>query len=178
VSGDKPGARIIYGPSVNLGFGMRFKYKVSNIFSLGYEIENQFADYKLRQEDGKILPDTIQNDMARFDFSSLSVGFFNRFNFDPSRGNFLGTFLDIGIAGEVHYSIKYITKNDGPDGTLLKTTLRHLNYANGFNAKAFARLGFSHFSLFASYRILDIFKSSYNYPDLPRVAAGIDLAVF
>ena len=177
-SEDKPGARIIYGPSVNLAFGVRVKYKISNVYSLGYEIENEFTDYKFKQEKGKTIPDTIINEMGRLDYSSLAAGLYNRINFDPSRGNFLGTFLDIGVKGELHYSIKYITKNELPDGTLEKTSIRHLSYINNANVNVYGRLGFSHFSLHASYRLLDLFKSSVSYSDLPRIVAGIDIAIF
>jgi hypothetical protein len=177
-SEDKPGARIIYGTSVNLAFGVRKKFKISNIYSLGYEIENQYTDYKFKQEDGKLVPDTIKNKVDRLDYSSLGVAFYNRINFDPSRGNFLGKFIDIGIKGEWHYSIKTVTKNDGINGTLVKTTTRHLNYVYNTNALAYTRLGFSHFSLYASYRLLDLFKSGTHYPDLPRIVVGLDLAVF
>lgn len=178
VSEDKAGARIIYGPSVNLAFGVRKKFKISNIYSLGYEIENQYTDYKFKQEKGKTVPDTVINDVGRLDYSSIALGFYNRFNFDPGRGNFFGKFLDIGIVGEFHYSIKSIVKNDQPDGTLDKTITRHLKYVNNANAKVYARIGYSHLSLFASYRLLEIFKPSYGYPDLPRIVAGIDLAIF
>jgi hypothetical protein len=178
VSADKAGARIIYGPSVNLGFGLRVKYKISPVYALGWEIENQYLDYKLKQQVERVIPDSLINDMSRYDYSTFVAGIYNRINFDPGRGNYLGKFLDIGIAGEWHYSIKYITKNDGQDGTLVKTVIRGLDYTNNFNARVYARLGLSHISIFGHYRLLDLWKTSSGYPDMPRVVAGIDLAIF
>jgi hypothetical protein len=178
-SPDKPGARIVYGGSFNLAFGIRRKFKVSSVYSLGYDIENQYTDYKFKQEKGKVVPDTVLNNIAgRLDYSTLGIGFYNRINFDPSRGNFLGTFFDLGIMGEWHYSIKSISKNDLDNGNMAKTTVKHLKFVYNTSAKVYCRLGFSHLSLYASYRITDLFKPSFNYPDLPRVIAGIDLAVF
>jgi hypothetical protein len=178
-SKDNPTARIIYGSSVNLAVGVRNKYKISSVYSLGYEIECQYTDYKLKQTKGKIIPDTIINNLSgRLDYSSLGLGLYNRFNFDPHRGNYLGNFLDIGIAGEWDFSIKEISKNKREDGTVFKTTTKHLNYVNNLNTKVYARIGFSHFSLYGSYRLLDLFKPSSIFPDLPKLVLGIELSVF
>ena len=178
-SHDMPGARIIYGSSVNLAFGVRKKYKISPLYSLGFEIEQQYTDYKLKQEKGKIFPDTILNNISgRLDYNSLCGGFYNRFNFDTRRGNFLGAFLDIGILGEWHYSIKSISKNKQIDGTILKSVVRNLPYLNNLESKLFVRIGFSHCSLFCSYRITELFKTSSNFPELPRLITGLEFAVF
>jgi hypothetical protein len=179
VDEDKPGARIIYGPSVNLAIGVRRKYKITSFYSLGYDVESQYTVYKLKQKQGKILPDTILNNVVgRMDYSTIGLGFYNRFNFDPGRGNFLGTFLDIGIMGTFDFSVKSISKNKQDDGTIVKTIIRLLPYVNNLNSKVYARLGYSHIALYASYRITDLFKSSFNYPDLPRLVIGIELAAF
>jgi hypothetical protein len=176
-SADKPGAEIRYGSSVNLSFGLRKKYKISPVYSLGFELEYEYTDYKMKQVEGKILPDTVINNISqRLDYSTLAFGFFNRINFDPSRGNFMGTYLDIGILGEFHYSINSISKNDLPDGTQQKIVTGNLDYTNNTNAKVIARLGYSHISLYGSYRLLDLFDSG--YPDLPRVIVGIELSLY
>lgn len=177
-SADNEGARIVYGSSVNLALGVRTKIKVSPVYSPGYDIEFQYSGFRLRQEEGKFFPDTIINNVSRLDYSSLTIGFLNRINFDPGRGNFLGTFMDIGISGDFHLSIRNISKNELPDGTKIETTLRNLKYPNNTAVKVFFRIGYSHLSLYASYRLTKIFKPSAGYPELPRVIAGLDLALF
>jgi hypothetical protein len=178
-SGDKEGAHIIYGNSSSLAFGFRKKYKISPIYSLGYDLENQYTFYKLKQESGKVLPDTIINNIAgRLDYSSLELGLFNRFNLDPERGNFLGHFIDVGIMGEWDYSIRCISKNELSDGTTIKSVVKKLKYVYNLNTKIYARLGFSHLSLLASYRLKPLFKPGWSYPDLPRLILGLELAVF
>ena len=178
-SSDKPGARIVYGTSVNLGFGMRKKYKINSVYSLGFDFEFQYTDYKLRQRSGKIVPDTLLNNIAeRIDYSTFGVGFFNRFNLDPDRGNFMGVFFDVGIMGELNYSIKTISKNKLPDGTIEKVVLRKLPFTNTWNSKLFARFGYSHGSVFASYRLMDLFDEKFDYPDMPRLIVGIELGIF
>jgi len=178
-SSDKPGARIIYGTSVNLGFGLRKKYKVSPVYSFGFDIELAYTDYKLRQSSGKAVPDSSLNNIAqRIDYSVFGIGFFNRFNLDPNRGDFMGVFIDVGIMGELNYSIKTITKNKLPDGTIEKVVLRKLPYTNTWNSKLFARLGYSHGSVYASYRLMNLFDKESNFPDMPRLIVGIELGVF
>lgn len=177
-SKDLPGARIIYGPSANFAFGVRRKYKISRTYSMGFETEVGFTYYKLKQEKGKTLPDTIRNNISgRLDYSSIGLGYYNRINFDPQRGNFLGTFLDIGINGTWENSIKTISKNELQNGTIVKMVVHRLPYTNNLNAKVFARFGFSHISIYGSYRLTPLFKSSL-YPELPKLLLGFDLAVF
>jgi hypothetical protein len=178
-SNDFDGARIVYENSVHLALGVRKKYRISRTFSFGYDMELDYDDFKLRQEKGKTLPDTIlYNKTERLDYSGLALGFYGRLNFDPGRGNYLGNFLDIGISGLWDFSVKHITKSNMPDDTQVKTITKHLPYVNNVNARLFARLGKNHFSVFGYYRLTPLFKSSYNYPDLPRLTLGLEAAPF
>jgi hypothetical protein len=146
---------------------------------LGFEVEGQFTDYKLKQEKGKILPDTIINNISgRLDYYSIGVGFYNRFNFDPQRGNYIGNYLDVGIIGYWDFSIKEISKNKLADGTTNRSSVKNLAYVNDLNAKLYSRLGFGHGSIYGSYRLTDLFKPSWNYPDLPRLILGIEFGLY
>src|ERR1051325_2249097 len=107
LSGDKEGAKIKYGSSGELYFGYRAKYKVSPIYSLGWEMMLHWQYYKLSQVSGKILPDSLLHDVERFDISSIGASFYNRFNFDPKRGDYLRNFLDVGITGEWFYDFDH-----------------------------------------------------------------------
>jgi hypothetical protein len=178
-SNDNPGARIMYGSSVNLGLGMRKKYKISPLYSLGFDIQADFTDYKLKQSEDKILPDTVVNNiMGRMDYTSIGIGFYNRINFDTHRGNFMGTFIDIGIMGTWDFSVKEVSKNKQPDGTIVKTVVKNLPYTNSINSNVYARFGFSHLSLYGSYRLTDLFKKSYEFPELPRLIVGLEIGIY
>ena len=128
-SNDRPGARIFYGSSINLSLGLRKKFKISRFYSVGYDIEWQYTEYKFKQRQGKTFPDTIINNVSqRLDFSFISLGFYNRFNLDPSRGNFLGTIIDIGINASLDYSVKKISKNEAENLLNIKNELRKRGY--------------------------------------------------
>ncbi len=178
-SNDNQGARIIYGSSINLSLGIRKKFKISRTYSLGYDLEWQYTDYKFKQKQGKIFPDTIINNVSqRFDYSYVSLGFYNRFNLDPARGNFLGTFLDLGINGCFNYSVKKISKNELENKVRSKSVISNLPFINRVNSNIYARFGRDHVSIFCSYRLIELFKPSYGYPDLPKLILGIDTALF
>lgn len=175
---DKPGSRIIYGSSVEYGFGVRKKYKFSPLYSLGWELGLNGKVFKLKQDNGKTFPDTLLNDVERMDYGTASVAFYNRFNFDPHRGNFMGTFLDLGFKGGWDFQVTHVIKNDLPGGSKIKSEITDLSYTNSFHYAVFARIGRSHLALYASYRLSKLFKSSYGYPELPRTTVGLEAAIF
>lgn len=175
---DKPGARIKYGSSVELGFGVRWKYKIGNCYSLGYELRTNYLEYKMDQKPGKRLPDSLLYDVERFEFYSVQVNLFNRFNLDPGRGNELGYYIDLGIGGEWNYSIQRIIKMKLSDGSDMRASISGLPYVNRFNYHVFGRVGLNKIVFYAGYRISDLFKSGYGYPELPRLITGIQLSIF
>jgi hypothetical protein len=177
-SGDQAGARIKYGSSGEYFVGGRAKYKISGLYSLGWEFQAHFQYYKLQQTAGKILPDTNQHNVERFDIGSIGLSFYNRFNFDPHRGNYLGNFLDLGITGEWMYSFIHVTKDKAPDNTDIKISQTNLPYINNLASDVFVRVGFNKISIYARYRISDFFKTQYGYPELPKLIAGVEFAIF
>ena len=176
-SSDRAGARIIYGSSVDLSFGVRKKYKIGAVYSLGWEIEGIYTDYNLKQETGKVFPDTLKNKVERIDVSRLGVTFYNRINVDPARGNSIGKYIDIGINASL-LDASHITKNDLPDGSKIKGVQTSLPYFNHFSSNVNVKLGTGHFVFYGSYRITNFIKNAYNYPELPRITAGIEVGLY
>ena len=111
-------------------------------------------------------------------YGNLGLGFFSRFNFDPHRGNFLGTFLDLGIVGNWHLGTHEFTENKLSNGTTVTKSISDLDYVKKLSSSAYVRIGFSHVSVYGSYRLTDLFKDAYKYPDLPRLVIGIELSAF
>jgi hypothetical protein len=175
---DKPGARIHYGSSVDFGAGVRKKYKVSQLYSPGWEFGLNETIFKTKQVAGKLIPDTLLNEVERMEFSAIYVAFYNRFNFDNHRGNYMGTFVDLGISGEWNFSVSHIIKNTLPDGSKIMSVVTHLPYAYAFNSHVVMRIGLSHGLLYIRYRLADYFKSSYRYPELPALTIGMELGIF
>jgi len=169
---------VIYGSCLEYGLGLRQKYKVGAVYSAGWEAALNMLYIKMEQSQGKTFPDTLMHKMNRFDVSSLRFGLFNRINFDPHRGNTLGTFLDLGISGEWRPRARTVTKDDQPDGSLLKTTVKDLPYVNDFGASLYFRFGIGKLAFYVNYFLTDYFNSKSTYQELPRTTVGIDLAAF
>ncbi len=174
---DQDDANIKFGNSFNLGIGVRKKFKVSPVYSLGWQLELEYTDYKFKKDPAILSPVGSTIDTRRFDVSSLSLGFFNRFNFDPSRGNILGTYLDLGITGSLAYSMKEVYKYSTGYGNAV-SKIGNLDYVNIIQSEVFAKIGYNKISVWAKYRFTDLFKASFVVQELPRMAVGIELGLY
>lgn len=174
---DQAGSRVVFENSINTALGLRKKFRISGFYSLGWEASISFSDWKMKQTDGKTYPDTIKEDVQRFDVTDFSMGFFNRFNFDVHRGNNLGSYLDLGVTGKWAFAMTEVHKQDSPRGKAT-TRIDELNYTNVFQANFFARLGSGRWALWAAYRPTNFFIKKANYNELPRASAGIDIGLF
>jgi hypothetical protein len=168
---------IIAGNSVSWGFGLRKKFKISPLYSLGWEFQMDFTTHKLKRETGALSLFGTPIEDRRFDFSAVSLGQFNRFNFDVNRGNFMGTFLDLGVTGKYCLLMSEVYKYDTGYGTA-RTEVNDLDYVKKLQAEVFARFGYSHISLWASYRFTDLFKSKYQMQEMPQVILGLEFGLY
>lgn len=174
---DEAGSRVVFENSINASLGIRKKFRIGGFYSLGWEASVNFADWKMKQADGKTFPDTLREDVQRFDVTDFGMGFFNRFNFDVHRGNTLGSYLDLGITGRWSFAMTEVHKSDSPRGKAT-TRIDDLNYTNIFQANFFARLGSGHWSFWAAYRPTNFFSKKNKYNELPRASAGIDIGLY
>ena len=174
----EPGAKIKYGFSNDLSFGMRRKRKISALYSLGFDFFYHVTAFHLVQDSTKILPNGLLHDKEKFKFNMFSLGFYNRFNFDTKRGNYMGNFIDIGIAGDWNFLINAISKDQVKGGNLIKIRMSKLGYTNPMNYHLYTRIGFNRFIFTASYRMNDLFKPAYNFPELPRLTAGFEVGFY
>lgn len=174
---DQDGANLVYGSSATYGFGIRKKFKVSPVYSLGWDLKFDFTYYKIKQTANKKFSPGTTYDSQRLDVSSVSLGLFNRFNFDPHRGNFMGTYFDIAADVRYAYSILEIFKYKTTVGDV-RTELSNLNYVKNLHSDLIARFGYSRICLWSSYRFTDLFKPQYNLPEMPRLTIGLELGLY
>lgn len=176
-SSGEAGGQIIVGPSTEFAFGLRDKYRVGKVYSLGWDISVNLRIFKLRQDAGKQLPDTLISDVSRMDYGSAILGVFQRFNVDPLRGNTLGKYLDTGVYGEWFYSIHYIRKDRMPDGSRLKQQFTKLPFTRSFSAGVFTRIGLNKISFYGRFRLTSLFLPSFQFPELPALTLGVEAAI-
>lgn len=175
VSPSEAGAPLRYFVSGEINTGIRYRRQWANWFATGAELKYNADIYRLKQVNGKTLPDTTLNDKERIAFQSFQAGLFLRFNLGK-RGDRLGTYLDVGPYGDLYFISKHRRRNDQPNGEREVDITRRLDYAPIVGYGLRARIGFEGFLLTVSYRFSDLLDDSFNYPYLPRWKLGMEFA--
>jgi hypothetical protein len=173
-SSDSLGSDVIAGRSTNFVLGYRYKFRISNFFAIGCDAAFNSYSFALKQNSTKFTPDTIIHGKEQLNLGNLGLSGYMRFNYGK-RGNRVGNFIDIGGYGDYRISGVNFTKDKLDNDNVVKTRISHLDYFNSINYGALARIGFNRYVLYGTYRLSDIFESSYNYPELPRLTIGLQI---
>jgi hypothetical protein len=163
------------GLSSNFVFGYRYKLKLSNFYAIGYDINYNQSWYRLSQTTDKRTPDSLLNDKERLTFQNFEIGLYNRFNFGK-RGNIIGKFIDLGAYADWTFQCTHFFQNK-IDGNIYKTEVTRLKYYEPVNYGVLARIGINRWVVYANYRLSDLFKSAYNYAELPRLTVGFQVGL-
>ncbi len=154
--------------------GVRYKRKLSNVYSLGYELEAGSHIFRLAEDEGRSFPDTIHFDKEKVNLYTLGLGLYNRFNFGR-RGDYIGNFIDLGVYGEWNFASRYFYKNKYGNDQSRKLSIYNPGYVNTFNYGAFVRAGYNRYVLFARYRLSEIIDTEKGFNDLPPFSVGIQV---
>jgi len=163
---------IIPGLSNNFDIGLRYKYKISNFYSIGSEFSYNINSYSIKQENGKRFPDEQIHKNETLKNYALSLGIYNRFNFGK-RGNYIGKFIDLGINGDWCYSIRHLYKDDLGSNIKSRTVIKGLRFCEPFYYGLYGNIGFNRIVFTFRYRMSNIFKSKYNFPEMPPLTIGL-----
>jgi hypothetical protein len=162
-------------------FGYRFKYRISQLYSLGFDLNYNSKSYSIKQDSFKIFPNGTLHDKEKLQLRNVGVDIYNRFNYGK-RGNQIGNYIDIGAYLDWSPNPTYITfdkysivNSVGASNT--RQVHKGLIYVNPINYGLLARIGFNKFSFYGSYRLTDIFYKNYIYTELPRIIAGIQIGL-
>ncbi len=166
----------IPGLSSSFDFGMRYKRKFNNLLACGLDLGLNSTAYKIKQNDSKSVPDTISNDKEKFQINTLTGSAFVRFNVGR-RGNYIGNYLDLGGYAGWNMIKRHKTTNIVNDERVKVATTR-LKYVEDISYGVLARVGINKLAVSARYRLSNIFKSSYDMPELPRLSLGFELSLF
>jgi hypothetical protein len=161
--------------------GFRQKFKLSKIFSFGYDIAYSNDIYRLKQNASKVLPNNITHLKETIRLSNLGASLFLRTNFKKNRGNVVGNFLDLGFGANWIYKAVHQFTDDfnvpSYNAGRADVTLSELKYVEALSYGPIARIGFNRIALYGQYRLNPIFKSSYNYPDVSKIVAGVQIGL-
>lgn len=171
---DSAGADILYGSSFHLQTGYGYKRQVGGgFYAIGFEWNLSMLHYAIKQGENKVVFGPQQHKKERFILYNTGLTIYNRFNF-VKRGDHLGKYIDVGGYGNWALIERHSTRNKANDGNTIKTVARGLDNVNNLQYGVVARLGISFFSMYATYRISDLFNDRLGpaYPELPRFAIG------
>ncbi|NLJ07990.1 MAG: hypothetical protein GX437_10005 [Sphingobacteriales bacterium] len=168
-----PGAVVNPFVSTYFSLNLRYKLKLSRNFALGSELEFPFSSFHLSQEQGKIFPDTILHLNERIEVNEIRGSLYFRVNFNKRRGEYLGTFADVGMKSGWIYAFYHHTL-DKTNGIKVHTTYNGYDFYKPLINYWYIRLGFDKVSFILMKRFSSFFKPSVAYPDLIKYSAGIE----
>jgi len=158
-----------------IDFNFRYKRRLNNLLSTGFDIFYSGRSYELKQFAGKTFPDTISYFKEYLNASDLGSGIYLRINFNKKRGNYLGEFLDLGVSGAYVFSFTQSTIIK-QDNKKIKSSARGFDFYEIFHYGIYCRLGSQKQAFIFKYRLSPLFKSSFNYPDLPPFGIGYEIS--
>lgn len=170
--------------SYNVQSGARLKLKINKVLSWGLESYFDFKSFRIKQSDEKTFGGEAPSlhKKETFFVVAYDLAIFTRINFDPKRGDFLGTYLDLGAYGGYNFLRRHKivdTVNNQFGFEKGKYIASNLKYVEKFNYGVTARFGFGGMSVYFNYRLSNLFKPfrDINYVELPRFEAGISFDV-
>lgn len=173
------GAEINTWKSTGFLLGMRYKRKLSNTFSLGYDLSMQNNHFNIKQNSDKMVPNTDLNDREKLIFNNLGLEIYFRVNL-TSREQKMGTYIDLGGYGNWSYRIRHETRNEASESDLherMIVTNQKLKYTEPLHAGLRGRLGINRLALMAEYRLTNLFKTDYLFPELPKIQLSLQLGI-
>lgn len=153
--------------------GLRYKHKLLRWNSVGMELAYQYTAYRLNIDDKSNL---IIHDKDKVKTNSLALGFFDRINFGKT-GDYLGTFLDLGVYGEFTYGRNYWYKEKQQNDEIFEGLTKKLNSIEKFNYGLMTNIGKNKVVLFAKYRLSDMVSDKAKFDEMPRFIAGVQLGI-
>ena len=167
--------------SGNFVFGYRYKRRFCQAYAIGYDVNYNANFFRIVQDSMKMFPNNVLHKKEKLIQNNVALVIYNRFNFGR-RGDYIGHFLDLGAYAEWNFRSVYQTYDEyavansvGASNT--RQIHSGLTYLNPFNYGFTARIGASKYALYANYRMSDIFKISYIFPELPRLIIGLQLGL-
>ena len=166
----------VYGKSMEMRFGTRTRLKLNRFLGFGIDYELGYSAHFINLKDAYALanfsPDVKK---VRYQIYTIGAASYFQFNFEPKRGNQLGSYLDIGVFGSYNFGRKYSqTLKIGKEKSVYK--LKKLQDFEKLNYGAIFRFGKRVWAIYAKYRYSNSFKNKTttgNY-ELPRLTFGFE----
>ncbi len=172
---EESGADVRYGKSWSFEYGVRYKRKFSEFYSVGGELFTRRLAIWPEQIEGKMIPGPDIYDDEKLVYLQLGGGLYHRINVGE-RGNYIGRFFDTGAYAAWNFHVRHVYFKE-QDDAYLRVRRTGMSFPALFEYGVLARLGFNNIVLKASYRLSDTFRSSAELPDIPRLHFGVEVGL-
>ncbi len=164
--------------------GLRYKFKILKRWEVGVGLRYQRESFRIEQDEDKKLFGSLQHRKEKLILNKMGTSFYNRFVFGK-RGDFVGTFLDLGVywdlsVGKQHLTVDKVEKPKKRGYKKVKSKRKGLTYVRDSHYGFLARLGYNRWVVFARYRYSDLFTETEfakGFPELPRLQAGFQIGL-
>lgn len=179
---DSAGAAILPHRSVSFDIGVRYKLKILERWEMGLGVRYTREAYALKQNGEKMVFKDKQYQKEKLILNDIGGNLYTRFVFGK-RGNFTGTFLDLGVFGDFSAGKRRLTVEDKPkkEGVReIKTKEKGLTFVEDLHYGFMARIGYGRYAFYGRFRYSDLWKDgdiAGDYPELPRFNVGFQIGM-
>jgi hypothetical protein len=158
------------GRSYEINFGAIYRYRIANSFNVGTALSLTAQSIALNKIGMVKSWDNAIHSKANLSNTLLTLKPFFRFNLSPKRGDYLGSFIDVGAFGSWNF---YPTAmfTDKRNGERYVQMYQQDKQQERFQYGCFASVGRDWFRLEASYHLTNILKDSSF--EMPRYAMAV-----
>ncbi len=182
---DFSGANVTYGSSNDFQWGNRNHYKlgIQEFIKLGNSTYYRLTDFRFEQDAEKNFPTSTIYDKEKIKLHRLGFDLFLSFRFDKNLNQKHGTKLDLGGYVEWAFSKRHKIRNKFDNNITYPFTdtqiiiNKKLDYIRNFQYGVVARLSLKNLTVYGDYRISNLFKDKYNFKDLPKIVAGLQINI-
>ena len=162
--------------------GFQYKRRFTNFLGAGFQLAYRSEYFRLKQDSNKILPNSIQHKKEKLTFGQVQAGLYIRINYGK-RGDRVGNYIDLGgyssyIVSSTHYTRDVFPIANASGATISEVHNHRLVFIEPLQYGLEARVGFNRYAFWATYRLSNIFNSKYIFPEMPRICAGIQIALY
>jgi hypothetical protein len=177
----KKGSAVLYGKSHSFDIGWLYKYKFSERFNAGVDLYYNYQVFYLKQDSAKTLPNNELHNKEKLVVNQVNGDVFIRIRLKRSP-MLMGKFIDFGAYGGYIFNAKMIVYDkfssvNSYGSKDVKTIYNKLNFLEPVQYGAFARFGLGHIVFTFQYRLTALFKTAYNYADMPVYNVGLRLGL-
>lgn len=181
---DSAGGAILPHRSVSFDIGVRYKLKILERWEMGLGVRYTREAYALKQNDEKVVFGDQQYQKEKLILNDIGGNLYTRFVFGK-RGNFTGTFLDLGVFGDFSAGKRHLTVYEFDDPNTagareIKSKRKGLTFVEDLHYGFMARIGYGRYAFYGRFRYSDLWKDdgiAEAYPELPRFNVGFQIGM-